>query len=199
MDERRKPDETDVRILEILVEDGRTPYSEISEEVGLSAPAVSDRVDRLEEHGIIRGFTVDVDRSTVRRTAPVVVELEVEPGEEEDLYQNCLDLPGAEQVFRTLDGRVLVHAEAPESDLGSWLEDGVDMEALESYDVRLVEDYERGFGLTATDFALDCVVCGNDVDEDGVTKEFDGETKAFCCSSCEASYREDYEELTGDP
>ncbi len=198
MDERRKPDETDMRILEILVEDGRTPYSEIAEEVDLSPPAVSDRVDRLQEHGVIRGFTVDVDRSTVRSASPVVVELEVRPGFEEEVYQDCLALEGAEHVFRTLDGRVLVYAEAPDSDVGVWLTGGVEMDSVQRYDVSLVEDYGQRFEMSATDFALDCVVCGNRVNEDGVTKEFDGKTKAFCCTSCEARYREEYEDLTKD-
>lgn len=195
MDERRKPDDTDMRILEILVEDGRTAYSDIAEEVGLSAPAVSDRVERLQEHGVIRGFTVDVDRSTVRSTTPVVVELEVEPGREAELYHDCMELEGAEHVFRTLDGRVLVYAEAPGSDLGEWMEAGVEMDAVKGYDVCIVEEYGRRFGLSATDFALDCVVCGNDVGEDGVTKEFGGETKAFCCTSCEARYEKEYHQL----
>ena len=42
-------DETDEEILDILLDDGRKPYSEIAEAVGLSAPAVSDRIDRLRE------------------------------------------------------------------------------------------------------------------------------------------------------
>jgi DNA-binding Lrp family transcriptional regulator len=57
----RDLDETDLEILSLLAEDARRPFSEIGERVGLSGPAVSDRVTRLEETGVIQGFTVDVD------------------------------------------------------------------------------------------------------------------------------------------
>ena len=43
----RELDETDVQILSLLAEDARRPYSDIGETVGLSGPAVSDRVTRL--------------------------------------------------------------------------------------------------------------------------------------------------------
>jgi DNA-binding Lrp family transcriptional regulator len=45
----RDLDETDLEILQLLLSDARRPYSDIAETVGLSAPAVSDRVSRLRE------------------------------------------------------------------------------------------------------------------------------------------------------
>lgn len=47
----RDLDETDRQILRLLLENGRRPFSGIAETVGLSPPAVSDRVDRLESLG----------------------------------------------------------------------------------------------------------------------------------------------------
>jgi len=43
----RDLDDTDLEILSLLAEDARRPFSEIGERVGLSGPAVSDRVTRL--------------------------------------------------------------------------------------------------------------------------------------------------------
>lgn len=56
-------DRTDYRILNILQKDCRTTLKYIGDQVGLTAPAVSERVRRLEEKGVIRGFRIDVDRS----------------------------------------------------------------------------------------------------------------------------------------
>lgn len=50
-------DEIDHQLLTLLQEDGRVSQHELSLAVGLSAPAVSDRLRKLEERGIIRGFT----------------------------------------------------------------------------------------------------------------------------------------------
>lgn len=49
-------DETSWQILTILQEDARIPFKELGKRVGLSAPAVAERVRRLEESGIITGY-----------------------------------------------------------------------------------------------------------------------------------------------
>ena len=59
----RDIDDTDRELLRLLLEDARRPYSELAEAVDLSPPAVSDRVDRLVELGVIERFTLGLDRS----------------------------------------------------------------------------------------------------------------------------------------
>ena len=54
-------DKLDRAILDHLLEDGRAGYAAIGDRVGLSAPAVKRRVDRLMADGVIRGFTVVID------------------------------------------------------------------------------------------------------------------------------------------
>ncbi|GAA2593660.1 Lrp/AsnC family transcriptional regulator [Streptomyces axinellae] len=51
----------DERIVHALAEDARRTYADIGASVGLSAPAVKRRVDRLRAQGAITGFTVRVD------------------------------------------------------------------------------------------------------------------------------------------
>ncbi|GAA5172728.1 Lrp/AsnC family transcriptional regulator [Amycolatopsis dongchuanensis] len=51
----------DQRIVSCLVTNARSSYAEIGKVVGLSAPAVKRRVDRLLETGVLRGFTAVVD------------------------------------------------------------------------------------------------------------------------------------------
>jgi DNA-binding Lrp family transcriptional regulator len=51
----------DQRIVSCLVANARSSYAEIGKVVGLSAPAVKRRVDRLLEIGVLRGFTAVVD------------------------------------------------------------------------------------------------------------------------------------------
>jgi DNA-binding Lrp family transcriptional regulator len=54
-------DKIDQRIISQLVSDARASYAEIGKVVGLSAPAVKRRVDRLLERRVLRGFTAVVD------------------------------------------------------------------------------------------------------------------------------------------
>ncbi len=54
-------DSLDQRIVSQLVTDARASYAEIGNVVGLSAPAVKRRVDKLLDNGILQGFTAVVD------------------------------------------------------------------------------------------------------------------------------------------
>jgi Lrp/AsnC family transcriptional regulator, leucine-responsive regulatory protein len=60
-DDTRLLDRVGRQILRLLQEDARLPYSEIGRQVGLTAPAVAERVRRMEEAGIITGFHVAVN------------------------------------------------------------------------------------------------------------------------------------------
>jgi Lrp/AsnC family leucine-responsive transcriptional regulator len=54
-------DDVDRRILSELQRDGRITMRALGEIVGLSAPAVADRVRRLEDRGVIRGYRADLN------------------------------------------------------------------------------------------------------------------------------------------
>jgi len=53
------------RILAELQEDARIHFSELGRRVGLSTPAVIERVHRMEEAGLITGYRVEIDRQKV--------------------------------------------------------------------------------------------------------------------------------------
>ncbi len=55
------PDRIDGHILQTLVDDARTSTAEIARKVGLSAPSVSERIRRLEEAGIVTGYTATIN------------------------------------------------------------------------------------------------------------------------------------------
>jgi DNA-binding Lrp family transcriptional regulator len=68
-------DALDERIITLLRKDARSSYAEIGKQVGLSAPAVKRRVDRLRATGAIRGFTALVDPAALGWTTEAYVEL----------------------------------------------------------------------------------------------------------------------------
>lgn len=55
------PDDTDIRILALLQDDCRTPLARLGEQVGLSAPAVLERIKKLEAAGVITGYHAILD------------------------------------------------------------------------------------------------------------------------------------------
>jgi DNA-binding Lrp family transcriptional regulator len=68
-------DELDKQIVAVLIDDARSTYAEVGAQVGLSAPAVKRRVDRLRSSGAITGFSARVDPSALGWTTEAYVEL----------------------------------------------------------------------------------------------------------------------------
>jgi Lrp/AsnC family transcriptional regulator, leucine-responsive regulatory protein len=68
-------DPTDWTIIEILQEDGRISVSELGRRVGLSQPAASERMKRLEEKGVITGYRAVVDPALTGITMAAVIRL----------------------------------------------------------------------------------------------------------------------------
>ncbi len=74
-------DAIDGRILEALAGDARMSLKELAHRVGLSSPSVSERLRRLEEQGVIRGYTVDVDPQALGYLMEVLVRIRPLPGQ----------------------------------------------------------------------------------------------------------------------
>jgi DNA-binding Lrp family transcriptional regulator len=68
-------DELDQRIVAALVENARATYAQIGQRVGLSAPAVKRRADRLRATGAITGFSAVVDPAALGWTTEAYVEV----------------------------------------------------------------------------------------------------------------------------
>jgi DNA-binding Lrp family transcriptional regulator len=68
-------DDIDERIVVALIRDARASYATVGHEVGLSAPAVKRRVDRLLAAGAITGFSARVDPVAMGWTTEAYVEL----------------------------------------------------------------------------------------------------------------------------
>ena len=73
-------DPVDRRIVEALAADARVSLKELARSVGLSSPSVSERVRRLEERGIIRAFTVEIDPAALGYTLQAIVRIKPLPG-----------------------------------------------------------------------------------------------------------------------
>ena len=72
-------DRADQQILDMLIENSRTSLSEIAEKVGLSRVAVKNRIDALEQKGVIERYTVILNPEKVGRNVSVFFDIQVQP------------------------------------------------------------------------------------------------------------------------
>lgn len=74
-------DPVDTAILRALAGDARTTMAELARSVGLSAPSVTERLHRLEETGVIRGYHADVDPSALGLGLAAYIRIRPMPGQ----------------------------------------------------------------------------------------------------------------------
>ncbi len=72
-------DDLNCSILELLQNNGRISYNEIARQVGLSTPSVIERIRKLEDAGIIGGFTVRLDLEKLGYTVMALIEVKTSP------------------------------------------------------------------------------------------------------------------------
>ncbi|QDD88905.1 Lrp/AsnC family transcriptional regulator [Pseudomonas oryzihabitans] len=68
-------DHLDRRLIDLLLVDGRASYAELGRRLGLSAPAIAERVAKLEDAGIITGYGARIDRRALGYGAECLVSL----------------------------------------------------------------------------------------------------------------------------
>ena len=76
-------DDLDRKILSLLAKNARMPVKEIAEQVSLTSPAVSSRIHRLEQEGIISGYTVTLNRPADRMYVDALISLSVAPSKQD--------------------------------------------------------------------------------------------------------------------
>lgn len=77
-------DDIDRKILELLQREARMTNAAIAAEVGLSAPSVFERIRKLEQRGVIRGYTIQVDPAALGKKLTAFIRLMVAMDERYD-------------------------------------------------------------------------------------------------------------------
>jgi Lrp/AsnC family leucine-responsive transcriptional regulator len=91
-------DSKDRKILELVQRDAKAPQSEIAKHVGLSTAAVNERLRKLENSGVIRGWSAVVDARAVGATVAAFVEVSIEhPRHEAAFLDKLLALPEVQE------------------------------------------------------------------------------------------------------
>jgi len=88
-----KLDDADRKIIEALIRDARMSLKDLAAQVGLSSPGVSERIRRLQERGVIRGFTAEIDPKALGYSLQAIVRIRPLPGKLHIVQQLIQDIP----------------------------------------------------------------------------------------------------------
>ncbi|HYI00101.1 Lrp/AsnC family transcriptional regulator [Hyalangium sp.] len=94
-------DSLDYRILDMLQRDGRATQLEISRAIGLSQPAVAERIRKLEDRGVITGYTARVDATKLGKDITAFIGVNIEhPKYFENFANKVMGLPEVLEAHR---------------------------------------------------------------------------------------------------
>jgi len=93
-------DPVDVKILNLLQEDGRKPLSDIAREVGLSAPSVSERIKKMCKEGIIKRYVAILDDKKLGKELTAFINVSI---------SNPKHIPGFDSKMLEVDDVVECH------------------------------------------------------------------------------------------
>ena len=86
-------DKIDFKIIELLQKNARYPLKHLAEEVFLSTPAVSARIEKLEHSGVITGYTAQVDPLKLGYNIKAFINLEMTPTQKAEFYPFIAQCP----------------------------------------------------------------------------------------------------------
>ena len=93
-------DSVNLRLLSELQADGRITLAQLGRRVGLSAPAVAERVQRLERAGVIRGYHADLDPRALGFPVAAIVRIRPSPGRLQRIPEIARETPEVAECYR---------------------------------------------------------------------------------------------------
>jgi len=88
-------DQIDLKVLKMLEEDGRLPFTEMAGKLKLSESTIRKRVQSLQKKGVIRKFTIEIDPPKIGMRTIAIVGVDVDPTE---LLEGAQKLCGIKEI-----------------------------------------------------------------------------------------------------
>jgi len=95
MQRRRGIGEKEINVLKMLVENGRITYTEIAKKLGMSPAGVMKKVKKLEDAGIVKGYTALVDHSKLGKPYKYIIMIKTQAGKHSDVAREIKEILGS--------------------------------------------------------------------------------------------------------
>ena len=110
-------DDVNLRILAELRDNPRLPMAELARRTGMSAPSVTERVQRLQRAGVIAGYHLDIDPAAVGLPVTAFTRIRPMPGSLPKIAELAAELPQVTECYRiTGEDCFLIKLHAPAID-----------------------------------------------------------------------------------
>jgi Lrp/AsnC family transcriptional regulator for asnA, asnC and gidA len=129
------PDEVDKKIIQMLEQDSRRSFNEIAKKLKLSESAIRKRVMALQDKGVIKKFTIQVDPAKLGANSVSIVGMDVEPTKLLEVAQKLCEL-GEIRSVATSTGDHMIMTEI-------WTRDGRELTKLLSERIGAIDGVKK--------------------------------------------------------
>lgn len=102
-------DETDTKLLELLQANARTSAVDLAENLGVSDNTIHNRIDQLEEAGVIEGYTAIVNHDATELNFTWLIICTARISDRKAVAENASSLPGVIEVTELMTGQRNLH------------------------------------------------------------------------------------------
>jgi len=185
-------DRSDLEILKILQKNSRASLSEIAKEVKISRPTVKSKIERLAREGIIKGFTIELDREAIEKNITLHVKAKAE-----FLDKLANELKGMNEILEIYEvmneKNVSLKAIVKDIEEAKLFLEKLRAAGLKDMECsvalrKIKEKYETEIG-PEIGILLECEYCGKEIKDKPQAFKIHNREHYFCCPICLRSYR----------
>jgi len=112
-----KLDKDDLAIINELQMDGRASYSKLSKKIGMPSSTIHDKVKRLISNGVIKGYTIIIDKEKVGLNSVAIIGVETGAKQFKDVAKSLCEIREIAEVYgTTAEFDLMVKVYAPSRD-----------------------------------------------------------------------------------
>ncbi len=184
-------DKKDLIILDELLKDGRTSYSDLAKKLKLSVPAVISRIEKLKTTGIIKKFTLKIDYKKISDGTPNIILVKCPKKSAESLIEQFRGDPAIKKIFQVTGSYelVLITHFLVEKEKSIFVKRVQKAEQIDDFEILDIQDeYMPDYSLVqvghSNSIKLICDYCKREFSGDIFSKVIGPRKRYFCCNTC---------------
>ncbi len=193
-------DNLDVKILTHLQANSRKSFQKIAKHCLTSVPTIKSRVERLQELGIIRKFTIDIDSNRLGIPEAVLL-INAKPQAVSRIAEDLGRLDEVKELYVTSDSdAAIVSRISGEMARLLTIQDRINLTDVNNVRVIPIKSAIKNsnLSLASSSITITCAYCDKKVTEGAVRKKFDEKDYFFCCNTCLREFDEKYRQLVAN-
>ena len=181
-----RPDELDLKLVYLLMDNSRLSISELAERLGVSRPTVKSRLGKLEREGIIEKYTVKLNPQLFRAHNVVALIVKTEEPDKMKEFEEIIE------INRFTSRKYLIKIAVENMEELRKVIEGAGFEVIEI--MPILESVERP-SPPRVKVPFKCNYCGKEIVGEPIVYKYHNRVYFFCCPTCLREFRKTRENI----